>query len=214
MIKHVGKYQGKRIILLFREVPGDEHMCLVSFPDNLPTLYHDSIMKILESPAGQEAKSFSDVLHRNILPDGKNALEALHVNGFIKKVQTNQVLITPNSKSSIKLDELNAILNDIENGKKAEDKLKQANTKLDEVVSTKPKKSNSRDLGDPIVAQEHTVLSDHDLAVDRLRQAESMRSQASKLLQEAQNLEAEAKSLDPTLNATPAKKKTTKVKKD
>jgi hypothetical protein len=214
MIKHVGKYQGKRIILLFREVPGDEHMCLVSFPDNLPTLYHDSIMKILESPAGQEAKSFSDVLHRNILPDGKNALEALHVNGFIKKVQTNQVLITPNSKSSIKLDELNAILNDIENGNKAEEKLKQANTKLDEVINTKPKKSNSRDLGDPIVAQEHTVLSDHDLAVDRLRQAESMRSQASKLLQEAQNLEAEAKSLDPTLNATPAKKKTTKVKKD
>ena len=59
------------------------------------------------------------------------------------------------------------------------------------------------------------VLSDSDLARDRIRQAEAMKANASQLLQEAERLLAEASNLDPSVknNAVTTKKKTSsKVK--
>jgi len=216
MMKHVGTHKGKRIILLFREVPGEEHMCLVSYSDSLPSLYHDNIMKILEGSTGQQAKSFSDVLHRNILPDGRNALEALHADGLIKKVQTSQVTITPNNNSKIQLDELNTILDEMEKGEAATKRLQDIERAKEKAARKKP----GRDLGEPVqanaVVEESIadVLSDSQLARDRLQQANRMRADAARLLQEAEVLETEAKSLDPNLNAPTTKKKATKTKKD
>lgn len=214
MMKHVGSHKGKKIILLFREVPGEEHMCLVAYSDSLPSLYHDNIMKILEGAAGQQSKSFSDVLHRNILPDGRNALEALHLDGLIKKIQTSQVTITPNSNSKIQLDELNTILNEMEKGDTATKRLQEIERANEKAARKKP----GRDLGEPAqveasIADTTGVLTDADLAKDRLQQANRMRSEATRLLQEAEILESEAKSLDPTVNATATKKKATKTKK-
>ena len=86
MLKHIGTHNTKKVVLLFREVPGEEHMCLVSYSDLLPRMYHDTVMTVLESAAAQNSQSLADVLHRNMMPDGKNCLEALHVSGLIKKV--------------------------------------------------------------------------------------------------------------------------------
>lgn len=136
MIKHVGKHNEKKVVILYRTVPGEEHMCLVAYSDLLPTHIHDSVMQVLQSDVGQSEKSLADALFRNLTKDGRNILETLHREGYIKKVQTSQVLVTPNSSSSVRLDEMNRILQEMEKGeaasKKLEDLDKNAGMKIPE----------------------------------------------------------------------------------
>lgn len=197
MIKHVGKHNQKKVVLLYREVPGEDHMCLVTYSETLPRLVHDELMKVLETPAGQQSSNLSDALFRHIMSDGRNCLEVLHRSGYIKKIATNQVTITPNAKSTIKLDELNRLLNEMAKGKDAV-------KKLSEIDADKNVSASSLTSID--------TLSDTDLAQQRIKQAENMKADAARLLQEADVLIAEAKKLDPTLNDS--KKKTAKTKKD
>jgi len=216
MIKHVGKHGDKKIVLLFREVPNENHMCLLVYSDLLPRLYHDEIMRLVESGAGQESKSFSDLLHRSTFSDGNNCLLTLHKSGFIKKVRTDQVRMTPNSRSSVSLNELNTILKSMESGKEAEKQMAEI-----ERGTKKSKQEVIREVGMPVpelsTSVSDGVLSDSDLARDRINQATRMRADAARLLAEADTLMAEAIQLDPTLNdkPKPAKKKAaTKSKKD
>ena len=212
MLKHVGKHNGKKIVLLYRKVPNEDHMCLVIYSDLLPRMYHDEIMKVLESASGQQAESFSDVLFRTILPDGQNCLEALHRNGMIKKVQTEQVVITPNTVSSVKLDELNLLLDQMTQGKDAVKRL----AELDAEQSKKKRntKTTGRELGEPVaMPSADSVLDDVALARQRRQQAESMKADAARLLREAELLVEEANKLDPVkTNDKPAKKVRAKVK--
>jgi len=222
MIKHIGKHNNKKVVLLFREVPGEDHMCLVSYSDLLPRIYHDAVMKVLESDSGQQSQNLSDVLHRNFMPDGRNCLEALHVDGLIKKVPTNQVIITPNMHSSVRLDELNTILNEMAKGEDAVKRLE--DLEKQKGISGRTKK-NMREVGEPnrttvappapTAAPQNGALSDHDLAIQRRTQAERMQADAARLLQEAEVLLKEAAQLDPgTDNVTRTKKKAaTKTKK-
>ena len=94
-------------------------MALLVYSDVLPRLIHDEVMKALESPVGQNAKELSDVLFRTVMADGRNCLEVVHKSGYMKKVPTNQVIITPNAKSNVRLDELNNILNEMDKGEEA-----------------------------------------------------------------------------------------------
>ena len=47
MIKHVGRHNNQKIVILFRKVPGEDHMALVTYSDLLPRMYHDEVMKQL-----------------------------------------------------------------------------------------------------------------------------------------------------------------------
>lgn len=225
MYKHVGKHNDKKVVILFREVPGEGHMCLVSYSELLPRIYHDAIMKVLESPVGQQAQNFSDALFRNYMPDGNNCLEALHKNGLIKKVPTNQILVTPTPTSSVRLDELNDILNEMAKGEEAVKRLAEIDAtkgmsgkKRPETLKEVGAPSNSRGKAAPIPSNTsaalNEVLSDSDLAKDRMRQAEMMKLNAEQLLKEAERLLSEAADLDPKLkpNAGTKKKTTAKVK--
>jgi hypothetical protein len=229
MIKHVGKHNNKKIVLMWRRVPNENHMCLVSYSDTLPRLIHDEVMKALESPIGQNSKEFSDVLFRTIMADGRNALEVLHKEGFIKKVPTSQVLITPTSKSSVRLDELNDILDEMEKGEEAIKRLQDIDSNAG--MTGKKKVREGREVGmppnnssvsrtnidvdatDSAAAYIKGALSDSDLANERLSQAESFKKQAEQLLAEAKRLEKEANELAPAKNGTRKTKKTTTAKK-
>ena len=224
MYKHVGKHNEKKVVLLFREIPGEPHMCLVSYSDLLPRMYHDSVMTVLESPVGQQAENFSDALFRNFMPDGRNCLEALHKDGLIKKVPTNQVIVTPTPASSVRLDELNNILNEMAKGEDAVKRL--AEIDASKGMSNKRKTPeaqevgvpvNSRSTAAPIPVATNAVLSDSDLAADRVKQATTMKVQAESLLHEVQRLLSEAAALDPTLKTnvrTTKKKAAVKAQKD
>jgi len=229
MIKHVGKHNNKKIVLMWRRVPNENHMCLVSYSDTLPRMIHDEVMKALESPIGQAAKEFSDVMFRTVMADGRNALEVLHKEGFIKKVPTSQVLITPTAKSSVRLDELNDILDEMEKGEEAVKRLQEIDSNVG--MSGKKKTREGREVGmppnntsvsrtnvdvdatDSAAAYLKGALSDEDLANDRLSQAESFKKQAEQLLAEAKRLEQEASNLAPAKDGTRKTKKTTTAKK-
>jgi hypothetical protein len=91
-MKHIGKHGDRKICILFRQVPGEDHMALVIYSDSLPAMLHDEVMKVVESQAGQGAKVLADALFRNTMPDGNNTLTALHGGKFLKKVQTKQII--------------------------------------------------------------------------------------------------------------------------
>lgn len=219
MIKHIGKHNNKKVVLIFREVPDENHMCLVCYSDSLPRMVHDEVMRVLESPQGQSAQSLSDPLFRSMLADGRNTLEALHRDGLMKKVPANQVIVTPNKTSSIRLDELNKILNEMAKGADATKRMAELDAQQGMAANRRTGKQG-RDLGEPVKSQSNDavpdVLSDSDLAVQRRTQAANMKADAERLLKEAEALLAEAEQLDPkTKNEQPTKKKTTtKSKKD
>jgi hypothetical protein len=228
MLKHVGKHNNQRIVILFRKVPDESHMCLVCYSDLLPRMYHDEIMKSLESPVGQNAKEFSDVLFRTTLPDGTNCLESLHRAGLIKKIPCNQVLVTPTNNSSVRLDELNSILDEMALGEEAVKRLAEIDSNAG--MSGKRRQADPREVGAPInsrstapvtgnmsaeqyVATTDGVLDDATLATQRLAQATKMKAEAQALLAEAARLETEASSLIPATDVTRKTKKAASAKK-
>jgi hypothetical protein len=115
--KHVGTANGsKKVIIVQRELPGEDHMAAVIYSEIIPSRFHDDIMKVLESPEGQSADDFKSVLERRMFTTGDNMLSALHQEGYIKKIASNNVVVRPNSKSSIRLDELNKLLREMKAG--------------------------------------------------------------------------------------------------
>ena len=116
MIKHVGKHNQRRVAIVYRTVPDEDHMALVVYTDALPQLVHDEAMKVLESEVGQNAKELADALFRTTMADGTNCLTTLHKGGWLKKVPTNQVIVTPTAQSTCRLDELNSLMKKIEEG--------------------------------------------------------------------------------------------------
>lgn len=225
MIKHVGKHNNKRVVILFKTVPGEDHMCLVVYPDTLPRHIHDDLMKALESDVGQQAKEFADYLFRYTMSDGGNCLQTLHKESMIKKVPTNQVIVTPNAKSTVRLDELNSILGKMSMGEEAIKEL--ANLDKDMGYTGKRKKKDElKDLGEVGAPSQsrsrpadvdtkiniNDVLSDEQLAAQRVAQAQRMTLEAKSLLAEAERLQKEAAQLSGATseNVTKTKKKTSK----
>jgi hypothetical protein len=134
--KHVGKVNNKKVIIVKRSIGGDEaHMAVVIYSDIMPQKYHDDVMKILESNEGQQAYEFSDILERRMMSDGQNMLQALSHENYLKRVPSNNVMITPNSKSSMRLDELNKLLSQVGKG--------------DEAVKRLERMENSQGYADP-----------------------------------------------------------------
>lgn len=108
--KHVGNVSGKKVIIVQRQLPNEEHMTAVIYSDIMPSKYHDDVMKLLESDEGQSAYEFKDILSRRMTSDGNNMLNALSNEGYLKRVPAKNVMVTPNSKSQVRLDELNDLL--------------------------------------------------------------------------------------------------------
>jgi hypothetical protein len=117
--KHVGTANNKKVIIVQRQMPNEEHMAAVIYSDIMPSKYHDDVMKLLESEEGQAAYEFKDILQRRMMGDGNNMLTALSNEGYLKKVAANNVQVTPNSKSSMRLDELVKLLEQVGRGEQA-----------------------------------------------------------------------------------------------
>jgi hypothetical protein len=192
MIKHVGKHNQRRVAIVYRTVPDEEHMALVMYTDSLPSMVHDEAMKVLESDVGQQAKELADALFRATMADGTNCLTTIHKGGYLKKVPTNQVIVTPTAQSTCRLDELNNLLKKIEEGGDAA----QALADMDANRGIKGVVQEGREVGQP--AQPFTgagALTDTDLATQRTQQANKMEAEAKAFLAEAKRLKPEATQL-------------------
>lgn len=209
-IKHTGTHNGKKVVVLFRQTPNEDHMALVVYSDSMPSLVHDSVMECVQSDSGQQAENLADALQRKTMPDGRIALTTLHQEGYIKKVQTAQVIMTPNAKSTVRLDELNTVINKLKEGGEAAERMRE----IDEnrgMVSPPPR---GRDVGEPSNVPSATanpsssVKTDESLADDLLTQAKGFEDEASRLKEQAYDLNPD---LRPR-RGRPAKKTTADVK--
>lgn len=208
-LKHIGKHGDRKVVVVFRQIPGDDHMCLVIYPDLLPTHMHDSIMKLLESPIGQSAEDFADALHRNLFPDGRNMLETIHHERMMKRVNTEQVLITPNTTSHVKLSELNTLLNEMKLGEGAVKRLAEidANAGLVDAQTKRAAEQQYKNRHSDLIKSQtpttmatssnNSALSDQDIATNLLEQAERMITEGNSLIKEAARLKKEAEQLHP-----------------
>ena len=211
MLKHIGRHGDRKVAIVFRQIPGEDHMCLVVYPDVLPTHIHNSVMSVLESPPGQAATTLADVFHRNLLPDGRPILEALHREGMLKKIATNQVIVTPTPTSSVKLDELNRLVKEMESGDDARKRMTEldANTGIVDPATKRQQEqefkkrrleqeaARSQQGLPPVPPSSNSALDDKSLASNMLAQAKKMEIEAKGLIAEAARMKKDAERMHP-----------------
>lgn len=184
------KNNGAKIVIAYRTIPGDPLSALVVGTQVLQDSYHDGLMSLVESDTGQQAEELADVMSVRRFPDGSNMLQYVHANGYLKKVPTNMVIVTPDNKTNIPLDELNNII------------AQQKGVTLEQLAI----KDGSNSTIPTINEKPAEVVTDEvveEVSVD-LTPAE-MRSKADALYKEAAKLRKEADEIDP-----PKSKKATK----
>ena len=218
-IKHVGRMGDRKVCVLFRQVPGEDHMCLIIHPETLPAHWQDAVQKVLESDIGQQAEELADALHRSLLPDGRPILETFHNERMIKKVRTADVIMTPNTNSSIRLDELNKMLNEMKQGDEAIKRMAQNDASRGMVEpgvkraaeaaykKDRAEKADPNYVAPPVLkAGQDGALTDRDIAANMLAQAKAMELNAKQMVAEAARMKKDAERMDPTVNAKNAKK--------
>lgn len=200
--KHVGriKTNKRKVIVAYKTVPNEPEQCLVVTTENLDAADHDSLMKLVESDAGQNEFEFAEAMARSRLSDGRIMLSAFHTQGKLQKVDTNMVEMTPDRNATIMLDELNKMIAD-QKGVGVED-LATINmpAKEEELASVSDVPTSTLPSDEAAPAPQEGVLSDEDLA-------KQYRSQADTMFKEAQRLRKEADELAPTKKKATAKTK-------
>lgn len=198
-IKHVGRIRstGRKCLIAYRTLPGDSDSALVILADSLSDDQHDSIMKAVESSAGQAAYEFAEALARFTFPQGTVMLPTLHVEGKLVKIKTSDVEVIPNTKTSIGLDQLNQLIAE-QKGISVNDLALGNSTAVQEVASVNDltvEEATIPSSTPPAKVESSQPLSDEDLA-------KKYRSDADRLSKEAAQLRRLAEDLVPTKKKT------------
>jgi len=194
-LKHVGriKANGRKVIVAYRTLPGESDAALVIDTASLSDDQHDSLIKLVESPAGQSAYEFAEAMARTNFPDGSIMLANLHFNSKLLKVKTSEIEMIPTMQSTISLDQLNQIIAE-QRGISVNDLALGNGSQATEVATVKDITETTKT---DVVAESQVAkineqpLSDEDLA-------KSYRSQADRLSKEAAELRRQAEALVPT----------------
>jgi hypothetical protein len=172
-IKHVGvNGQGKKCVVVFRELPGDSDSALIIPTESLPTLYHDDLISAIENVNCQDSTDPSDYLFRQVFNDGTNMLNTLHQKGWMVKVPTKSVAMTPSPGVVINLVDLNRELKQISNANAA------YGTRSSDIANNAPAINPPGIITDDVLASKY-------------------RTQANQFEVEAKRLREEAEKLDP-----------------
>jgi hypothetical protein len=213
-MKHIGKHGDRRVVILWRQVPREDHMCLLIYPDTIPAHWQQAVQSVLESDIGQQAEDFADALHRNYLPDGRVILQTLHEDRMIKKVRTGDVLVTPRANATIRLDELNKMLNEMKQGEEAIKKMAENDASRGMVAPEVKRKAEAEFKASQLAKQQQAqvnnnfqapaqgALSDRDIAANMLAQANRMEAEAKTMVAEAHRMKKDAERMDPRVIAS------------
>jgi hypothetical protein len=200
-MKHVGKMKNNsaRVAVVYRTVPGEHLNALVVGTNGLPDSYHDSLMGAIESASGQQSNELADILATRRFPDGEVMLNWLHTRGHLKKVPTNLVLMTPDTKTQIQLDELNKVIAD-QKGISVE-KLAVTDGKQEEKTSNRNTESSRK--AEEIIVDDVVVDSVPAPAViEAPVTASDLRSMADKLSKQAAEMRRKADEMAPPVKKT------------
>lgn len=205
-LRHVGKMKNNnaKVVVVYRTLPGDSGSALVCGTNGLPDVWHNSLMGLVQDPSGQQANELADILAVRRFPDGNPMLEALHKQGHLKKVPTNGVIMTPNTKDNILLSELNALI------------AQQKGVTIDDLAVTDgfdptPNSRKQAKRDDPTRTTSSSINGTDDFANGPATQPApapvvedtstltpaQLRSKADKLFKEAQTLRKQADEIDP-----------------
>ena len=107
-LKHVGRHSGtgQRLVVVFLQLPDEKENALCVYSDSLPDRYHDALMEAVESPEGQAATGLYEVLTRKVFWHGTPMLQTLHQENILRKVPTASIIMTPNSNTSVPLNDI------------------------------------------------------------------------------------------------------------
>jgi len=107
-LKHVGRHAGtgQRLVVVFLQLPDEKENALCVYSDSLPDRYHDALMEAVESPEGQSATGLYEVLTRKVFWHGTPMLQTLHQENILRKVPTASIIMTPNSNTSVPLNDI------------------------------------------------------------------------------------------------------------
>jgi len=190
-LKHVGRViaTNKKVLVAYRTLPGDAHYCLIVPTENLPDIYHDALINLVESPAGQEAYEFAEAMDRTQFPDGSRMLPALHASGRLIKAPTASIEMTPTTGYSIVLSELNQVI------------AEQRGIAVDDLSLKDSFEEKKQDVTPSATVEQ--VVSESDTTVTGPNDtpeatAKMYRSQADKLAKEAAKFRRMAEELVPT----------------
>lgn len=198
-IKHVGQVAntGLKCIVVFREIYDENgnvqepDNCLVVETERLPDMEHDDIVRVVESPTAQESAEFYTVAHRSMFSDGINMLVKLNNRGYLKKYPTDQIMMTPNSSTSIKLSEINEIIRKQNTGMSEADI---TNSMVDDTDSP-PRTTTSLSPSQTI----DQAVNTGEQAMDDVALAQTMLDQATTYEAEVKRLREEAYAMAPDL---------------
>jgi len=196
-LKHVGRVKStnKKCLVAYRTLPGESASCLVVPTENLPDIYHDAIINLVESNAGQTAYEFAEALDRTQFPDGSRMLPALHSTGRLVKLATKDVEMTPTPSVSIMLSELNQIIAE-QRGVAVDDlALTGSDAKPEEKIQVQQGeglKTTSASVNETEVTSTPASFDSPD------SEAKFYRSQADKLSKQAADMRRKAEELAPT----------------
>jgi len=223
-LRHVGKHGDRKVAIVFREVPGEPHMCLVTYTELLNQNVHDPMIQCIESDIGQNSENLADALNRSFTKDGRPILQVLHAEGQLKKINTETVIMTPQPNVKIKLNELNKMLDEMKQGEEAVKKLADMDKSmgLQSPVDVARRMRGEKKSATPTnpatpVTTSGDLIGDAQLANNLRQQAAKMANEAKGLLSESDRLLKEAASLDPApvvsepVSAPRARKTRTKV---
>jgi len=200
-LKHVGrlKTSKRKVVVAYRTIPKDPYNALVIFTDSLSSDEHDSLMRVVESASGQQAYELAEAMMRSYLPDGRNMLAGFHQTGRLFKISTSDVEMTPDTRSSIQLSELNLIIAQ-QKGVSLDDlALKpennaNASTTSNNVASTAS--TAAQTVLDGSTSNTNSVQNIEPLSDEQL--AAKYRSDADRLYKEAKRLKEMAETLSPS----------------
>ena len=191
-LKHVGQVAntGLKCIVVFREIYDENgnvtepDNCLIVETERLPDMEHDDMVRVVESPAGQEADEFYQIAHRSMFADGINMLVKLNNRGYLKKYPTNQIMMTPNSHTSVPLSEINEIIRKQKTGMSEGDIANSMVDDIDKAPRTSTSLSPSQTI-DQAVPTSENAMDDTALAQTMLDQATTYEAEVTRLREEA-----------------------------
>lgn len=194
-LKHVGriKANGRKVIVAYRTLPGESDAALVIDTASLTDDQHDSLIKLVESPAGQSAYEFAEAMARTNFPDGSIMLANLHFNSKLIKLKTSEVEMIPTMQSTISLDQLNQIIAE-QRGISVNDLALGGGAQATEVATVKDISATTKT--DVVAESQVAKINEQPLTDEDL--AKQFRSQADRLSKEAAELRRQAEALVPT----------------
>lgn len=119
-MKHVAKWNDRKCLVLFREVPGEPENALLIMTGELGTTQHDEIVSVVDSDEAQANSDLAQVLNGRNFSDGRIMLQAIHSDGMITKAPVSEVIMCPTPTDEVPLAELNKSISQIEEGKENE----------------------------------------------------------------------------------------------